>query len=91
LGSYYDKASAVRQAALLKGSRVEDVMVDRSVLCRLYYGLFTDSPMLSGKTPYFRTRAGMVLSSRLRIEIGVLLISKIIHSISEPFSKCFVF
>ncbi len=42
LGSYQDKASAVRQARLLKGSRVEEVRVNREVVFRLYYGLFTD-------------------------------------------------
>ncbi|MEQ9297149.1 MAG: septal ring lytic transglycosylase RlpA family protein [Cyclobacteriaceae bacterium] len=42
LGSFEDKASAIRKAATLKGARVEEVQIKSNTLYRLYYGLFTD-------------------------------------------------
>lgn len=42
LGSFEDKASAIRNAATLKGARVEEVQTGKAILYRLYYGLFTN-------------------------------------------------
>lgn len=67
LGSFEDKASAVRKAATLKGARVEEVQVNKSTLFRLYYGLFTDPAKAKREQARLKTRVGMALSNRSRI------------------------